>query len=98
MQSKLPHIGTTIFTQMSMLAAEQNAVNLGQGFPGFSIDMHLGELVSKYIRKGYNQYAPMQGVSELRQNISTKIENAYGQNNQTQNINESNARCEIGWR
>ncbi len=78
MQSKLPHIGTTIFTQMSMLAAEQNAVNLGQGFPGFSIDMHLGELVSKYIRKGYNQYAPMQGVSELRQNISTKIENAYG--------------------
>lgn len=78
MQSKLPHIGTTIFSQMSKLSVEQNAVNLGQGFPGFSIDMHLGKLVEKYIRKGHNQYAPMQGVSELRQIISQKIEKSYG--------------------
>ncbi len=77
-QSKLPHVGTTIFTVMSKLAAEVGAVNLGQGFPGFQMDMHLGKLVEKYISKGFNQYAPMQGVLELRQLLSAKIKKMYG--------------------
>ncbi len=77
-QSKLPNVGTTIFTVMSKLAAEYKAINLGQGFPGFPMDVKLGELVEKYIRKGFNQYAPMQGVAELRNVLSQKIERLYG--------------------
>lgn len=76
--SKLPNIGTTIFTTMSALANEVGALNLGQGFPGFSIDMKLGKLVEKYISKGFNQYAPMAGVKELRDLLSHKIEKLYG--------------------
>jgi methionine transaminase len=76
-KSKLPHVGTTIFTTMSALAVETGAINLGQGFPGFSMDMHLGKLVDKYISKGYNQYAPMPGVLELRQLLSNKIKKLY---------------------
>jgi methionine aminotransferase len=77
-RSKLPDVGTTIFTVMSKLATDHQAINLGQGFPGFPVDMKLAELVEQYIRKGYNQYAPMPGVPELRKTLSTKIQAMYG--------------------
>jgi methionine aminotransferase len=77
-KSKLPNVGTTIFTVMSKLAVENNAVNLGQGFPGFQMDNRLSDLVHHYMIKGFNQYAPMQGVVELRRTLSEKIEKAYG--------------------
>lgn len=75
--SKLPRVGTTIFTVMSKLAADNNAINLSQGFPDFPSDEVLIDLVSKYMRKGYNQYAPMQGVPVLREAISKKLEKLY---------------------
>lgn len=74
LNSKLPASGTTIFSVMSKLAAEHGALNLGQGFPGFAIDPLLGELTRHYIDKGYNQYAPMPGVPELRKAIAEKIQ------------------------
>ena len=77
-KSKLPNVGTTIFTVMSKLAVENNAVNLGQGFPGFQMDNRLSDLVHHYMIKGFNQYAPMQGVVELRRTLAEKIEKAYG--------------------
>jgi methionine transaminase len=76
--SKLPSSGTTIFSVMSKLALEHGALNLGQGFPGFSIDPLLGALTLKYISKGHNQYAPMPGVVELRKAIAQKIRSCYG--------------------
>lgn len=76
--SKLPNVGTTIFTTMSKLATEVGAVNLGQGFPGFAMDMQLGKLVEHHINKGHNQYAPMPGVLELRQLLAAKIKKMYG--------------------
>lgn len=78
MNSKLPQVGTTIFTVMSAIAHEYGSINLGQGFPGFPIDERLSKLVEKYISKGYNQYAPMAGVKELRHILSAKIEKLYG--------------------
>ena len=71
--SKLPNVGTTIFTVMSRLAQEHNAVNLSQGFPDFDCDPHLQELVTKYMKAGKNQYPPMAGVPELRDAIAQKI-------------------------
>ena len=65
--SKLPHVGTTIFTVMSRLAQECGAINLSQGFPDFPIDGKLIELVDKAMRVGHNQYAPMTGIAALRQ-------------------------------
>jgi methionine transaminase len=76
--SKLPHIGTTIFTQMSALAAEHDAINLSQGFPDFPIDEALIERVAYHMRQGRNQYAPMAGVPQLRQTIAAKIGRLYG--------------------
>ena len=76
--SKLPHVGTTIFTVMSRLAAEHGAVNLGQGFPDFSPSPELPELVAKAMRAGHNQYAPMEGVVALREGIAAKTERLYG--------------------
>jgi len=76
--SKLPNVGTTIFTTMSKLAAETGAVNLGQGFPGFAMDKRLGKLVEKYIAMDFNQYAPMPGIIELRKVLSSKIGKLYG--------------------
>lgn len=70
--SKLPNMGTSIFAVMSQLANEQKAINLSQGFPDFDISEHLIGLVNKYMKKGYNQYAPMQGVPVLREAISQK--------------------------
>ncbi len=74
LQSKLPRVGTTIFTVMSTLAAEKNAVNLGQGFPDFNCDPHLIEVVTEAMKQGLNQYPPMTGVPALRDAIATKIE------------------------
>ncbi|MDL2315296.1 methionine aminotransferase [Bacteroidales bacterium OttesenSCG-928-C19] len=76
-QSKLPNAGTSIFAVMSNLARELGAINLSQGFPDFPIDEKLIDLTEKYMRKGYNQYAPMQGVPELREAIAQKIKNLY---------------------
>ncbi|MFN3996301.1 methionine aminotransferase [Algoriphagus sp.] len=76
--SKLPHIGTTIFTIMSQLASEEGALNLSQGFPGFGADPVLLELVGKYAREGYNQYAPMSGIPELRQALAEKTRLTQG--------------------
>ncbi len=77
--SKLPNLGTTIFTQMSALAQEVGAINLSQGFPNFDCDARLQGLVAKYIAAGKNQYAPMAGVAELTQRLSQKIAKLYGQ-------------------
>lgn len=77
-QSKLPHIRTTIFTVMSQMASEEGAINLSQGFPGFGADPVLLELVGKYTRDGYNQYAPMSGIPRLRSILSEKTRLTQG--------------------
>jgi methionine aminotransferase len=76
--SKLPHTGTTIFTVMSRMAAEEGAINLSQGFPGFGADPILLELVGKYTRQNYNQYSPMSGIPQLRQRLSEKTSLTQG--------------------
>ena len=76
--SRLPNVGTTIFTVMSNLAAEKNAVNLGQGFPDFDCDPTLVTAVSAAMIKGLNQYPPMPGIAPLREAIATKLEALYG--------------------
>ncbi len=76
-QSKLPNIGTTIFTVMSGLAKEHNAINLSQGFPDFGCSPKLLELAQKYVNSGFNQYAPMQGAPVLREQISLLLQNCY---------------------
>ncbi|SFH95638.1 methionine aminotransferase [Collimonas sp. OK307] len=78
LQSKLPKVGTTIFTVMSTLASEKSAVNLGQGFPDFDCDPLLVDAVSDAMKSGLNQYPPMAGVPALRQAIAAKIEKLYG--------------------
>lgn len=75
--SKLPAVGTTIFTVMSKMAQAYDAINLAQGFPGFDSGPLLTELVSKAMREGHNQYAPMQGVYRLRERITEKINTLY---------------------
>ncbi|NNJ54065.1 MAG: aminotransferase class I/II-fold pyridoxal phosphate-dependent enzyme [Ignavibacteriaceae bacterium] len=77
-KTKLPEWGTSIFTVMSKMAADHNAINLAQGFPDFNCDDDLLELVQHYQKKGFNQYAPMPGVPVLRRAISEKIEKLYG--------------------
>ena len=76
--SKTPHMGTTIFTVMSALAAEKGAVNLGQGFPDFACDRTLVDHVTDAMREGHNQYPPMTGVAPLREAVAAKIETLYG--------------------
>jgi len=78
LQSKLPAVGTTIFTVMSALAAETGAVNLGQGFPDFDCDPRLVDAVTAAMRAGHNQYPPMPGVPALRQAVSDKVQALYG--------------------
>ena len=75
--SKLPEAGTTIFAIMSKLANEHNAINLSQGFPDFECSEELISLVNKYMKKGYNQYAPLEGVPVLREAITEKVEKLY---------------------
>lgn len=76
--SKLPHVGTTIFTVMSRMAQESDAINLSQGFPGFGANPQLLDLVSKYTRDGFNQYAPMSGIPQLREIMAEKTARCYG--------------------
>ena len=76
--SKLPRVGTTIFTVMSQLAAKHGAVNLGQGFPDFDCDPRLQERLTDAMQAGHNQYAPMTGVPELREAIASKNHTLYG--------------------
>jgi methionine transaminase len=75
---KLPDWGTSIFTIMSRMAVEHNAINLAQGFPDWNCDDELLELVHHFQKNGFNQYAPIQGVPVLRKAISEKIEKLYG--------------------
>jgi methionine aminotransferase len=76
--SRLPKVGTTIFTVMSALATEVGAVNLGQGFPDFNCDPRLLQHVSDAMAEGLNQYPPMPGVAALRQAVAAKVEKLYG--------------------
>ncbi len=75
--SKLPNVGTTIFTQMSMLAQEHGAINLAQGFPNFPIDPLLQEQLAKVVNENVHQYAPLQGLSSLRAQIAALIARQY---------------------
>lgn len=79
-RSKLPSIGTTIFTIMSGLANEHKAINLSQGFPDFEVDPELIALVNESMKRGNNQYAPMPGVMTLRERIAEKCNKLYGCN------------------
>jgi methionine aminotransferase len=76
--SKLPSVGTTIFTVISALAQEHRAVNLGQGFPDFDCDPQLQQRYAEALAAGHNQYAPMAGVAALREAITNKVASAYG--------------------
>ena len=76
-QSKLPNVGTTIFTIMSGLANQYNAINLGQGFPDYQMNEDLMNKVSEVMQKGWNQYVPMQGYMPLRESIAEKAEYLY---------------------
>lgn len=74
---KLPGFGTTIFAVMSQLAAENGAINLAQGFPDFDGPQELRDLVSHHLNHGHNQYAPLAGVPELREQVARKVETLY---------------------
>lgn len=75
--SKLPDVGTTIFTVMSRRALDENALNIGQGFPDYPIDPGLAQSLSDVIAEGRNQYAPMEGVVDLREQIARKLKESY---------------------
>ena len=77
-ETKLPNVGTTIFTVMSQLAAEHGAVNLGQGFPDFPVPQRLVDALARAMQAGHNQYAMMTGIPALRQAIAGKTERCYG--------------------
>ena len=76
--TKLPYAGTTIFTVMSKLAADENALNLSQGFPSFDCSPELTGLVDYYMKKGFNQYAPMSGITPLKESLAEKTALVYG--------------------
>ena len=78
--SKLPNVGTTIFTLMSQLAVEHNAINLGQGFPDYMMSTELIDLVTDAMRKGYNQYPHTNGLPLLRQRLAEKANKLYNSN------------------
>ncbi|GAC1406417.1 MAG: pyridoxal phosphate-dependent aminotransferase [Burkholderiaceae bacterium] len=78
LQSRLPNVGTTIFTRMSNLATKHEAVNLGQGFPDFACDPRLVDAVTRAMKDGRNQYPPMSGVPALCERIAAKVETLYG--------------------
>src|SRR6202790_5224900 len=75
--SKLPEVGTTIFTVMSRRAIEEQALNIGQGLPDYAIDPRLSQSLIEVIGEGRNQYAPMEGTIELREQISNKLDVSY---------------------
>src|SRR5690554_5760353 len=76
--TKLPGVGTTIFTIMSALASKHGAINLGQGFPDFDPDPLLLDEVHAAMKEGHNQYPPMPGIASLREAISSKVKSLYG--------------------
>jgi methionine aminotransferase len=76
-KSKLPDVGTTIFTVMSRRAVEENALNIGQGFPDYAVDPRLSQALVDVVAEGRNQYAPMEGTLELREQISKKLDACY---------------------
>jgi len=76
-KSKLPAVGTTIFTEMSVLAQRHNAINLGQGFPDFLMDKELTDLVNTAMQQGNNQYVHMNGLPALRQGLAEKVQQLY---------------------
>ena len=76
--SKLPHVGTTIFTVMSQMAAEHDAINLSQGFPDYDGPAALKDAVKRHIDEGFNQYPPMAGVLPLREAVAAKVLDCYG--------------------
>jgi methionine transaminase len=78
LKSKLPSVGTTIFSQMSQLATEQQAINLSQGFPDFAASSELIAALADYSAQGLNQYAPMPGIAPLREQIAALIQRCYG--------------------
>src|SRR5580704_17926245 len=77
-RSKLPEVGTTIFTVVSRRARELNALNLGQGYPDYEIDPRLTELVTAAMRSGHTQYAPMEGLLSLREQIAARLRRRPG--------------------
>ena len=77
LQSKLPSVGTTIFTVMSGLASKHKAINLGQGYPDYMMSEELMSLVNQVMQKGFNQYVPMQGYMPLRESLAEKVEYLY---------------------
>lgn len=79
--SKLPHVGTTIFTVMSKLAVEHNAINLSQGFPNFPVDDQLTDILARIAKDPIHQYAPMGGYPPLLTKIGSMIERVYGRKN-----------------
>lgn len=83
--SKLPDVGTSIFAVMSKIANEFNAINLSQGFPDFNCSNELIELVNHFMKSGFNQYAPMPGMQELRRQISLKVKRDYGREYNVEN-------------
>ena len=78
LRTKLPAVGTTVFTRMSALAIAHGAVNLGQGFPDFACDPALPQMVTDAMRAGHNQYPAMAGAAPLREAIAAKVEAIYG--------------------
>lgn len=78
LQSKLPHVGTTIFTRMSQLATEVGALNLSQGFPDFASPQPLLDAAMRHLASGHNQYAPMTGLPRLREQVALKVAGLYG--------------------
>ena len=77
LNSKLPDVGETIFSQMTKLSNEHGAINLSQGFPDFDVDAELIDLVKQQMISGNNQYAPMQGVGALLEGIAEKTQSVY---------------------
>ncbi len=77
-RSKLPNVGTTIFTTMSQLAMQTGALNLSQGFPDFNGPQALLDAVGRHVAAGHNQYSPMTGLPALRQQVAAKIARLYG--------------------
>ena len=78
LRSRLPNIGTTVFTTMSALSQSQGAVNLGQGFPDFACDPALVDEVTRAMREGHNQYPPMAGIVGLREGVAAKLQRLHG--------------------
>ena len=78
--SKLPSVGTTIFTTMSALSVQHNAINLGQGFPDFPMNEELTSLVDKAMKDGHNQYVHMCGLPKLREQLALKVNEDYKAN------------------